>query len=83
MFVDFDNGRILVHPAEPRAVQFAAADDRSGTGLLRAKAQAQAYAIDHPVTPDAGETLRATKIARFEKNHSSVAGVAAQRRARR
>jgi len=49
MFVDFDNGRILVHPTEQRVVQFKAVDSRSGAGLLRAKAQAQAYAIDHPV----------------------------------
>jgi hypothetical protein len=55
MFVDFDNGRILVHPAEPTVVQFKAVDDRSGTDLLRAKAQARAYAIDHPVAGAAAQ----------------------------
>jgi hypothetical protein len=49
MSVDFDSGRALLHPAEPRAVQFRATDQASGSDLLRAKAMAQAYAMDHPV----------------------------------
>jgi ppGpp synthetase/RelA/SpoT-type nucleotidyltranferase len=53
MSVDFDNGRILVHPTEQRVVQFKAIDSRSGADLLRAKAQAQAYAMDHPAAAPA------------------------------
>jgi hypothetical protein len=49
--VEHDNGTVLVHPYENEMVYFNGEDRRSGADALRAKAEAQAYAIDNPVEP--------------------------------
>jgi hypothetical protein len=67
MSVDFDSGRALLHPTEPRAVQFRATDQASGADLLRAKAMAQAYAIDHPVAEAAQEPRSSSAYARISR----------------
>ena len=66
MSVDFDSGRALLHPTEPKAVQFRATDRASGTDLLRAKAMAQAYAMDHPVA-EASQGPRGSAYARISR----------------
>ncbi len=51
--VDDQDGTMLLHPTENWGLNFEAEDKKSGTDALRAKAKAQAYAIDHPVEPAA------------------------------
>jgi len=43
------DGAVLVHPADNKAVRFRVTDERSGSQLLRARTEAQAYAQDNPV----------------------------------
>lgn len=46
---DHDNGTSLIHPTENIYIPFRSADEKSGAAAMRAKAEAQAYAIDHPI----------------------------------
>lgn len=43
------HGLTIIHPTEPYAIDFSSHDWSSATEAMRAKAEAQAYAIDHPV----------------------------------
>lgn len=47
--VDHNNGTILIHPDENKIVRFDAKNKKSGSDVMRAKAEAQVYAIDNPI----------------------------------
>lgn len=48
-YAESPNGAVLIHPSEDRAVRFEASNERSGSQMLRARTEAQAYAQDNPV----------------------------------
>lgn len=47
--IEHDNGTLLLHPKKHEVVWFKTADAKSGTALQRARAEAQAFGMDHPV----------------------------------
>jgi broad specificity phosphatase PhoE/2'-5' RNA ligase len=47
--INLENGALLVHPHDARVISFEANNEKSGTDLRRARAEAQAYAVDNPV----------------------------------
>ncbi len=49
LYTENNDGATLVHPTEDRYVMFSPKDNRSGTALQKARAEAQAYAQDNPV----------------------------------
>lgn len=48
-YIESPNGAVLVHPSQDRAVRFEATNEKSGSDMLRARTEAQAYAQDNPV----------------------------------
>lgn len=47
--IDLSDGVALIHPTEDTVIRFEAKNRRKGTDVVRAKAQAQAYAIDNSI----------------------------------
>lgn len=48
--IDLSDGVALVHPTEDTVIRFETKDRRKGSDVVRAKAQAQAYAMDNRAT---------------------------------
>jgi N12 class adenine-specific DNA methylase len=54
---DTSNGRILIHPTDDYTIRFEAPNRKSGTEFQRAKAEAQAFAMDNPIETDESGVL--------------------------
>lgn len=64
---DHSNGTVLVNPVKKIALRFDSSNERSGTEALRAKARAQAHAIDNPIEIAASEPGELVVKPIFEK----------------